>query len=89
MFVIATVGGALVVGALLGLRFKVLAIIPVILIAASAIIATGDSLKAIALTIFATAVLLQVGYALGLVCQGIGCSASVVKKYTARTILKV
>jgi hypothetical protein len=67
MFVIATVGGALVVGALLGLRFKVLAIIPVILIAACAIIATGDSLKAIALTIFATAVLLQVGYALGLI----------------------
>jgi hypothetical protein len=66
MFVIFTVGGALV-GALLGLRFKVLALIPGILIAACAIIATGDSLKAIALTIFATAVLLQVGYALGLV----------------------
>jgi hypothetical protein len=67
MFVISTVGGALLVGALLGLRFKVLALIPVILIGACAIIATGDSLKSIALTISATAVLLQVGYALGLV----------------------
>ena len=59
--------GALFVGTLLGLRFKVLVLVPVILIAGSAIIAVGDGLKAIALTIMATAVLLQVGYALGLI----------------------
>ena len=58
MFVIFTVGGALV-GALLGLRFKVLALIPGILIAACAIIAIDDSLKAIAISIWATTVLLQ------------------------------
>ena len=54
-------------GVLLGLRFKVLVVVPFILILACAIIATGDGLKAIALTILATAVLLQIGYMLGLV----------------------
>jgi hypothetical protein len=53
-------------GVLLGLRFKVFILIPCILIIACAIIATGDGLKAIALTIFATAVLVQIGYLLGL-----------------------
>jgi hypothetical protein len=37
------------------------------LIIGCAIVATGDGLKAITLTILATAVLVQVGYALGLV----------------------
>jgi hypothetical protein len=54
-------------GVLLGLRFKVLVLVPFILILACAIIATGHGLKAIALTILATAVLLQGGYILGLV----------------------
>jgi len=54
-------------GVLLGLRFKVLILVPCILIIACAIVATGDGLKAITLTILATAVLVQVGYALGLV----------------------
>ena len=54
-------------GVLLGLRFKVLALVPFILILACAIVATGDGLKAVALTILATAVLVEVGYALGLV----------------------
>jgi hypothetical protein len=54
-------------GALLGLRFKVLVLVPFILILACAIIATRDDLKAIALTILVTAVLLQIGYVLGLV----------------------
>ena len=54
-------------GVLLGLRFKVLVLVPFILILACAIIATGDGLSAIALTILATAVLLQIGYMLGLV----------------------
>ena len=54
-------------GVLLGLRFKVFVLVPFILILACAIIATGDGLKAITLTILATAVLLQIGYMLGLV----------------------
>ena len=58
---------ATLAGVLLGLRFKILVLVPIILILACAIIATGDGLKAIALTILATALLLQIGYALGLV----------------------
>jgi hypothetical protein len=54
-------------GVLLGLRFKVFVLVPSILILACAIVATGDGWKAIALTIFATAVLVQIGYLLGLV----------------------
>jgi hypothetical protein len=54
-------------GVLLGLRFKVLILVPCILIIACAIVATGDGLKAITLTILATAVLIQIGYVLGLV----------------------
>ena len=54
-------------GALLGLRFKVFVIVPFTLILACAIIATGDGLTAIAVTILATAVLVQIGYMLGLV----------------------
>ena len=54
-------------GVLLGLRFKVFVLVPFILIIACAIVATGHGLKAIALTILATAVLLQIGYMLGLV----------------------
>src|SRR5262249_14247450 len=66
MLIISTVIGMLL-GTLLGLRFKVLVLVPVILIAACAIIATGSGLTAIALAILATVVLLRVGYALGLV----------------------
>ena len=54
-------------GVLLGLRFKVFILFPFILIIACAITATGHGFKAIALTILATAVLVQVGYVLGLV----------------------
>jgi hypothetical protein len=57
----------IVAGVLLGLRFKVFVLIPFMLVVACAIIATGDGLKAIALTILATAVLVQIGYFLGLV----------------------
>jgi hypothetical protein len=56
-------------GLLLGLRFKILALVPVILILACAAIVTGDNWKAIALTVAATAVLAQVGYLLGLACR--------------------
>jgi hypothetical protein len=52
-------------GILLGLRFKVFILIPFILILACAIVATGDGWKGIALTILATAVLVQIGYLLG------------------------
>ena len=53
-------------GVLLGLsRFKVLVLVPAILIAACAIIVTGHELKVIALTILATAALLQIGYIVG------------------------
>jgi hypothetical protein len=54
-------------GVLLGLRFKIFVLVPIILILACAIVATGHGLKAIALTILATAVLIQIGYVLGLV----------------------
>jgi hypothetical protein len=57
-------------GVLLGLRFKVLVLVPFILILACAIIATGDGWKTIAITILATAVLLQIGYLVGLVVRG-------------------
>ena len=53
-------------GVLLGLRFKVFILVPFILILACAIIATSDGWKAIVLTTLATAVLIQIGYALGL-----------------------
>jgi hypothetical protein len=65
MLVIGTFG-TLFIGTLLGLRFKVFVLVPAILIVACVIIATGDGLKAIAFTIFASAVTLQIGYALGL-----------------------
>jgi ABC-type Na+ efflux pump permease subunit len=54
-------------GVLLGLRFKVLVLVPFILLLACAIVVTGDGLRVIALTILATAVLVQIGYVLGLV----------------------
>jgi hypothetical protein len=53
-------------GALLGLRFKVFVLVPFILILGCAIIATGEGWRAIALTIFASAALVQIGYLLGL-----------------------
>jgi hypothetical protein len=52
-------------GVLLGLRFKVSVLVPFILILACAIVATGDGWRAIALTVLATAVLVQIGYLLG------------------------
>jgi hypothetical protein len=54
-------------GVLTGLRFKVLVLVPFILILACAIIVTGDGLKVTTLTIVATAVLIQIGYMLGVV----------------------
>jgi hypothetical protein len=63
LFVI--IGG--LTGLLLGLRFKVFVLVPSILILTCAIVATGDGWKAIGVTIFATAVLVQIGYLIGLV----------------------
>jgi hypothetical protein len=55
--------GGILVGVLLALlRFKVLVLVPTILIAVCAIIVTGHELRVIALTILATAALLQIGY---------------------------
>ena len=54
-------------GLLLGLRFKVFVLVPIMLILACAIVATGNGPKVIALTILGTAVLLQLGYMLGVV----------------------
>jgi hypothetical protein len=61
-FIIGTVAGIL-----LGLRFKVFVLIPAILIAAGAIIVTDHEPRVIALTMLATAALLQIGYILGCV----------------------
>ena len=52
-------------GAALGLRFKVLVLVPAILFATVIIIASGHELKVIALTVFGTAVALQIGYVVG------------------------
>ena len=54
-----------IVGILLGLRFKVFILVPVILVAAGAIIVGGHGLKATVLTVVAAAVVLQIGYVLG------------------------
>jgi len=54
-----------IVGILLGLRFKVFILLPVILVATGAIIVAGHGLKVIVLTAVATAVVLQIGYVLG------------------------
>jgi hypothetical protein len=60
----------ILVGVLLALlRFKVLVLVPTILIAACAIIATGHELRLIALTILATAALLQIGYLVGCIAR--------------------
>jgi len=56
-----------VLGILLGLRFKVFVLVPATLVVACAIIATGHGPQAIALTVLATAVLLQVSYIVGCV----------------------
>jgi hypothetical protein len=66
MLVISAFVGTLFVGMLLGLRFKVLVLVPFILIAACAIIIMDHELKVVALTVLATA-MLQIGYLLGVV----------------------
>jgi hypothetical protein len=53
-------------GVLLGLRFKIFVLVPFMLGLSCAIVATGDGWKAIVLTTLATAVLMQIGYVLGL-----------------------
>ena len=56
---------ATIAGVLLGLRFKVFALIPAILLAAGIVIVTGGGLRVVAPTVFGTAVLLQIGYLAG------------------------
>jgi hypothetical protein len=60
----------ILVGVLLALlRFKVLVLVPTILMAACAIVVTGHELRVIALTILATAALLQIGYVAGCIAR--------------------
>jgi len=56
-----------IVGILLGLRFKVFALIPATLITACAVVGTMHGGKTIAVTVMATTALLQIGYVLGCV----------------------
>ena len=56
---------ATIAGVLLGLRFKVFALIPAILLAAGIVIVTGGGLRFVALTLFGTIVVLQIGYLAG------------------------
>ena len=60
-FIIATIAGLL-----LALRFKVFVLVPAILLAALAVIASGQQpIVTIALTLVGTVVLLQIGYFVG------------------------
>ena len=54
-----------IAGILLGLRFKVLVLVPATLLAAIFVIASGHEPKMIALTLMGTVVLLQIGYFVG------------------------
>ncbi len=54
-----------IAGILLGLRFKVFVLVPAILLAMVVIIRSSHGLKVIALTLFGTVVLLQIGYIVG------------------------
>ncbi len=56
-----------IAGILLGLRFKVFALIPATLLAAGVVIVTDGGLRVVALNVFGTAVLLQIGYFVGCV----------------------
>jgi len=56
-----------IAGILLGLRFKVFALIPATLLAAGVVIVTDGELRVVALNVFGTAVLLQIGYFVGCV----------------------
>ena len=58
---------ATIAGILLGLRLKVLVLVPAVLIASVAVIITGHGLHAIFLIVLATAALLQLGYIFGCV----------------------
>ena len=58
---------ATLAGVLLGMRFKVFVLAPATLLSAAVIIASGHQPKvAMALTVLATTVLLQIGYLVGL-----------------------
>jgi hypothetical protein len=63
------VGIGAIAGLMLGLRFKVLILVPAILLATAAItvtgIVSGYEVKAVALTVFGTAASLQIGYIAG------------------------
>ena len=54
-----------IAGILLGLRFNVFVLVPAILLATGVIVASGHEPKMTALTVFGTAVSLQIGYLAG------------------------
>ena len=54
-----------IAGILLGLRFKILVLVPAILLATIFIIASGHELKMITLSLMGTVVLIQIGYFVG------------------------
>lgn len=61
-----------IVGILLALRFKVFVLVPAMLLAAAVIVASSHQPKlTIALTVVGTAVLLQIGYIVGLIARGL------------------
>jgi membrane-anchored glycerophosphoryl diester phosphodiesterase (GDPDase) len=66
MMVVFLITGA-IAGIMLGLRFKVLVLIPAILVATVVIIVngSGDKLSVIVLTVVGTAASLQIGYVVG------------------------
>jgi hypothetical protein len=76
---VSTIGIGVLIGVALGLRFKVLILIPVIVLAivgaAVAGVARGDQMLSVALTMVIVATALQVGYLGGIViravCRGI------------------
>ena len=60
-----------IIGMLLGLRFRVLVLVPAILLATVVIILTGHKLGAIVLTLIGTVVSLQLGYIAGSVLRSL------------------
>lgn len=71
MIVLLAVG--IFVGIILGLRFKILVLVPTLLVAVGVVamvgIAEGHHLNAILLTVFGLIVSLQIGYVVGCVSQ--------------------
>jgi hypothetical protein len=57
--------GCAIAGILLGLRFKVLVLVPACLLATAIVILSGHGLRETALMVFVAVVLIQIGYIAG------------------------